>query len=399
VPDASITGADRIVVADVDGDAGADLVALESSGTAVTATTATRLSGFEDLSSLETGLAGDAASVTGADYDGDHRADLWEATADGRLRIWRGPSFTDLLEDEALPNGAPTLIAAGDRDGGDLPELIALYPAGSETRVDVLRRDGSWLAEASFTLAASADSIQGVGANDYDGDGRADVQILTSDGRMLAYVGNSTTGIPANRWFLDPDRDCEEPVLLQFSGRFMDDEGDIFEQNIESIAASEVTLGCNPPFNDRFCPGLDVTREQMAAFLVRALGLDEISHPGFTDVPASSTFAGDIAKLATAGITRGCNPPANDRFCPEDPVSREQMAAFLVRGLGLAASDHPGFRDVPSNSTFASDIAQLATAGITKGCNPPANDLFCPRDPVTREQMAAFLDRAGLGGS
>jgi hypothetical protein len=179
----------------------------------------------------------------------------------------------------------------------------------------------------------------------------------------------------------------------------MDDEDNIFEQNIESIAASGVTRGCNPPFNDRFCPGSDVTREQMAAFLVRALDLSEVSHPGFTDVPASSTFAGDIAKLATAGITRGCNPPANDRFCPKSPVSREQMAAFLVRGLGLTVRDHPGFRDVASASTFASDIAQLATAGVTKGCNPPANDLFCPTDAVTREQMAAFLDRAGLGGS
>ncbi len=399
VPSTSMMEADRIVVADVDGDAGGDIIALAGSGTAVTATIATRLSGFEELSSLRTGLSGDANSVTGADFDGDHRADLWEATKDGRLRIWGGPSFTDLLADETLPGGAPKLIAAGDRDGGDTPELIALYPAGSGTRVDVLRRNAAWVAETAFTLASAPDSILGLGASDYDGDGRADVQILTSNGELHAFVGNSATGIPASRWFLDPDRDCEEPILLEFSGTFMDDEGNIFEHNIESIAASGVTRGCNPPFNDRFCPGSDVTREQMAAFLVRALGLSEVSHPGFVDVPASSTFAGDIARLATAGITRGCNPPANDRFCPEDPISREQMAAFLVRGLALSASDHPGFLDVASTSTFASDISQLATAGITRGCNPPANDLFCPKDPVTREQMAAFLDRAGLGGS
>jgi hypothetical protein len=52
---------------------------------------------------------------------------------------------------------------------------------------------------------------------------------------------------------------------------------------------------------------------------------------GFVDVEVDSTFAGDIAWLEEAGITRGCNPPQNDRFCPGESVTREQMAAFLHR--------------------------------------------------------------------
>ena len=71
----------------------------------------------------------------------------------------------------------------------------------------------------------------------------------------------------------------------------------------------------------------------MAAFLTRALGLTNDNHPGFTDVPRNSPFHQDIRRIARAGITRGCNPPANDRFCPKDPVTREQMAAFLRRAL------------------------------------------------------------------
>lgn len=51
----------------------------------------------------------------------------------------------------------------------------------------------------------------------------------------------------------------------------------------------------------------------------------------FTDVPDSSAFHGDIAWLADAGVTMGCNPPANDEFCPDDSVKRQQMAAFLRR--------------------------------------------------------------------
>ncbi|CAN5839836.1 hypothetical protein BH23ACT5_BH23ACT5_12760 [soil metagenome] len=70
----------------------------------------------------------------------------------------------------------------------------------------------------------------------------------------------------------------------------------------------------------------------MAAFLTRALGLPAGSAT-FADVTSADTFAADIAALADAGITLGCNPPANTRFCPEDIVTRGQMAAFLVRGV------------------------------------------------------------------
>jgi Bacterial Ig domain/Bacterial surface protein, Ig-like domain len=112
----------------------------------------------------------------------------------------------------------------------------------------------------------------------------------------------------------------------------------------------------------------------------------------------SSIFEHDINSIADVGIVRGCNPPANDRYCPKDLVSRETMAAFLVRALGLTDDDHPGFTDVAPGSTFETDIEKLAKAGITRGCNPPANDRYCPKDLVSRETMAAFLNRAGWSG-
>ena len=118
------------------------------------------------------------------------------------------------------------------------------------------------------------------------------------------------------------------------SGRFVDDDGSVFEADIEALAAAGITKGCNPPTNDIYCPGANVTREQMAAFLVRALGLTANTSPGFVD-DNNSIFETDIEKLATAGITKGCNPPANNHFCPTDPVTRGQMAAFLTRALGL----------------------------------------------------------------
>nr|MBO2500913.1 hypothetical protein [Acidimicrobiia bacterium] len=175
---------------------------------------------------------------------------------------------------------------------------------------------------------------------------------------------------------------------------FIDDNGHVFEADIEWLASSGITKGCNPPKNDRFCPDDYVTRGQMAAFLVRALSYtDDGGGNKFVD-DNGSVFEGDIDRLATAGVTRGCNPPKNDRFCPDERVTRGQMAAFLVRALGYT-DDGGGNEFVDDNGTvFEGDIDRLATAGVTRGCNPPRNDRFCPNDYVTRGQMAAFLVRA-----
>jgi hypothetical protein len=61
--------------------------------------------------------------------------------------------------------------------------------------------------------------------------------------------------------------------------------------------------------------------------------------------------------------------------------------------MPLASYAADKFNDVPDSNIFHNDIAWLADAGVTKGCNPPANDEFCPGSSVTREQMAAFMRR------
>jgi hypothetical protein len=70
------------------------------------------------------------------------------------------------------------------------------------------------------------------------------------------------------------------------------------------------------------------------------------------------------------------------------------MAAFLVRGLGLT-DDGGGDRFVDDDtSIFSDDIDRLAASGITNGCNPPDNDRYCPLRPVRRDEMASFIARA-----
>ena len=177
-------------------------------------------------------------------------------------------------------------------------------------------------------------------------------------------------------------------------GTFTDDDGNTFEGWIEAVAAEEITKGCNPPFNDRYCPSLTVDRGAMAAFIKRALNLPNTAQDYFDD-DNNSIFENDINSLAEAGITKGCNPPANNLFCPTERVTREVMAAFLKRALNLPASQQDFFTD-DNNSIFENDINAIAEAGITLGCNPPANNLYCPKDYVKRDTMAAFLGR-GLG--
>ncbi len=177
-----------------------------------------------------------------------------------------------------------------------------------------------------------------------------------------------------------------------YDGTFADDDGNIHEPNIEVIAAEGITLGCNPPENSLYCPDDSVTRGAMAAFIARALGLPAVDRDHFNDDDAS-TFENAINRVAATGITQGCNPPDNTRFCPNRTMTRGEMAAFLVRAFDLPAATTDYFGD-DRGHLFEDAINRLGAAGITLGCNPPENSKFCPDDPIRRDQMATFLVRA-----
>ena len=172
-------------------------------------------------------------------------------------------------------------------------------------------------------------------------------------------------------------------------------DGDTFATPIAWLRLTGIARGCNPPLNSQYCPERPVTRGQMAAILVRTLDLPGSSEDWFVD-DDDSVFEDDINRLAAARITLGCNPPNNNRFCPQDLVTRGQMAAFVTRAFELPpAPPSTDFADIHS-SVFADSIRRMAAAQVTLGCNPPTNDQFCPDADVTRQQMAAFVWRAML---
>jgi hypothetical protein len=172
-------------------------------------------------------------------------------------------------------------------------------------------------------------------------------------------------------------------------GTFIDDDLTPAEGFIEAIAAVGITKGCNPPANDKFCPDRTLTRAEMASIFVRALHLPSASDHPFTDT-ADSVHVNNVDALAAAGITKGCNPPANDRFCPDRKVTRGEMAAFIARAFALPPGTPDQFSDDDS-SVFEADIDALATAGITNGCS---TGKFCPASFLPRSQMATFIAKA-----
>lgn len=174
-------------------------------------------------------------------------------------------------------------------------------------------------------------------------------------------------------------------------GSFIDDDGDIFEPSIEAIYAEGITVGCSS--RAQFCPDRGVTRGEMAAFLARALDLATTDVDHFID-DDSSIFEADINRIAAVGITKGCNPPDNTRFCPDNVITRGEMAAFVVRAFQLEAAIQEDHFVDDDSSIFEAQIDSLAEAGITYGCNPPDNTWYCPKELVSRGAMAAFLTRA-----
>ena len=177
-------------------------------------------------------------------------------------------------------------------------------------------------------------------------------------------------------------------------GRFIDDDGHPLENGIEAIAAKGITQGCNPPANDMYCPDRTVTRAEAAAFIARALGLPASPVDYFTDDNGHVNEPA-INRIAHARITFGCNPPASTRYCPDRKLTRGEFSAFVARAFDLPDTSVDYFTD-DNGHILETAINKMAEARITIGCNPPANTLFCPNNTLTRAHTAAFLKR-GLG--
>ena len=179
-----------------------------------------------------------------------------------------------------------------------------------------------------------------------------------------------------------------------FDGTFRDDDGNVHEVNIEALAQESITAGCDADF-DLFCPNRPVTRAQLAVLLIRATDGETTLPPAtgsvYSDVAANAWYARQVEWFARQAWT---SPKGT--FRPSDPATRAEVAEFIVRLLPAVTMAPEGtgrFADVPADHPHIRAIEALAAANITKGCDtdPPR---FCPDKPVTRAEIATFLVRA-----
>ncbi|MDJ0952276.1 MAG: S-layer homology domain-containing protein [Acidimicrobiia bacterium] len=290
--------------------------------------------------------------------DGDYNIWVMDADGSGQLQLTDRPGW----EHRPMwsPDGSKIAFVTGqdslqiwvmDVDGGNQRQLTA--EPGYAAHGASWSPDGSRIAYTRYE-----DVMEGE---------PGDVFVMDADGGNKRNLTNhpAADGFPV--W--SPDGH----TILFWSNRV--GEGGIWSMNADGTGAAPVDVPAQLQYTQWF-------------------DWERVRNAHFDDVPGTHTFFGDVEWLAGEGITKGCNPPFNTMFCAQDPVTRGQMAAFLVRALSLSDDGGGDLFTDDDGSVFEPAIDKLATAGITQGCNPPEDTMFCPNDHVTRGQMAAFLHRA-----
>jgi len=181
-----------------------------------------------------------------------------------------------------------------------------------------------------------------------------------------------------------------------FLADFLDvPQGDLFHAFVGQVFRNGITAGCG---GGNYCRDNEVTRAQMAVFLLKSEHGPLFAPPAcagvFPDVLCPGPFTDWIEQLSAEGVTGGCG---GGNYCPDDPVTRQQMAVFLLKAEHGSAFTPPPcaglFGDVACPGIFTSWVERLFNENVTGGCQASPL-LYCPESSVTRGQMAVFLTKA-----
>ena len=189
--------------------------------------------------------------------------------------------------------------------------------------------------------------------------------------------------------YAEPDAPVTEGIDEEFTDV---DDTNVHKPAIDSLASQGVFVDTECG-DELFCPDLPMTRWAMAVWILRILADEPDTVVGvsrFADIAPGHWWIRYVERLADRKITIGCKLDPF-RYCPDRPVTRAQMASFLVRALDLEPVPSAGFTDT-EGTVHAANIDALFTAGITIGCTTEPLR-YCPDEPVTRAQMATFLYR------
>jgi hypothetical protein len=443
-----------IAVTDLNNDGFADLVIANTNSGSVSVMLGAGNGAFH--AAVNTSVGANPASLAVGDFNADGDADVAVSTSSGVVILLGGGNgdFLSIVND---PAGAGAAVAVADFNGdGNLDLAVDDFsgPTQPSSNVNVLLGNGNGTFQAPITYPTGGAALA-ITAGEFNGDGAPDLAVLDGGVSVLnthaACVSVATTSIaldangglpqltitttsPSCAWTLITYASWIQPSVTAGTGNATvtltllpnttgaDLSGSIligtqvvfvterftvqvytdvppsayYFDAVNLMAAKDITSGCAALM---YCPAEQVTRAQMAVFIVRAImGGDDFPYtqqPYFTDVPVGSFGFPWIQKLRDLGITSGCSPTL---YCPDDSVTRAQMAVFIIRMRYGASTQFdyppiPYFTDVPVDGFGFAWIQRMKEDTITAGCSYTT---YCPNNSVTRGDMAVFIMRGGF---
>ena len=181
------------------------------------------------------------------------------------------------------------------------------------------------------------------------------------------------------------------------SGSFVDDDGVPGELHIERLAALGAIHGCNPPENTKSCPERELSRAEAFKVVVIAGQAYDVL-PDFALLPAEyfvdddELWGGSASRysdlLASSDIIHGCNPPANTRVCPDDLLTRAEVAKIVVTTFGLIA---PNSYDTPWTDTAGRWYHEIARIAAHHGLFDASDGRFTGAETINRAEFARVV--------
>lgn len=195
-----------------------------------------------------------------------------------------------------------------------------------------------------------------------------------------SYVEGTVTVLPTN---------VTKPGYT-FLGWFTAYSGGVQVKQIEATETGEKTFYAR--WQKNVLPPPPITPGTPSAPVTPAKPAAPVGLP-FADVSGSDWFYNDVRYVYEKGIMDGTGA---DRFSPNAPLTRAMIVTILYRMAGSpSVSGSSDFTDVAAGKWFAKAVAWAAANGIVNGYG---SGLFGPNDPVTREQLAAILYRYAVYG-
>ncbi|MNB80239.1 Pullulanase precursor [compost metagenome] len=248
--------------------------------------------------------------------------------------------------------------------------------------LSVVKKDGTSVPVSSFAVPVEL-SFKLSGNVDKDLTG----VFYVSDNNNLEYVRGSVSG----EWITAKVTHFSKYAALVLNKSFADIPASHWaSQAIKALSAKQIVTGVSA---SDFNPGTDVTRAEFTALLIRALGIEAAGQTAFSDVKANAWYAPYVAAAVSQGIVSGRSAA---QFAPEAAISREEMAAMLIRALEVKqgqkvslSSASAGFTDAGSISAWAAAYVNAAVElGLVQGRD---NNRFAPKANMTRAESAQVI--------